>query len=83
MQAVKLLGMGSLILLIRFDAVLPITGEFLRRMLPKIFFMAEPISHPKHPHRTPSRHSSFFAADGRQRPKVTTLRYADTACASF
>ena len=29
------------------------------------FFMAEPTPHPKRPHRTPSRRSSFSAADGR------------------
>ena len=31
----------------------------------QLIFMAEPISQSKRPPRTPSRHSSFFAADGR------------------
>ena len=31
----------------------------------QLIFMAEPTPHLKHPPRTPSRHSSFFAPDGR------------------
>ena len=31
----------------------------------QLILMAEPIPHPKRPARTPSRHSSFFASDGR------------------
>ena len=46
-------------------------------------FMAEPIVHPKRSPRTPSRRSSFFAANERTETDSLTLSGADTACASF
>ena len=49
----------------------------------QLIFMAEPIPYPKRPPCTPSRRSSFFAADVGQRPKGTTLRYADTFAHRF
>ena len=41
-----------------------------------LIFMAEPIPHPKRPPRTPSRRSSFFAADGWAETDSSILRHA-------
>ena len=49
----------------------------------QLIFMEEPIPHPKRPPRTPSRHSSFFAADGRAGTDSSILRHADTVAHQF
>ena len=46
-------------------------------------FMAEPIPHPKHPSRTPSRRSSFFAADGRAETESYNSEIRGHFCAPF
>ena len=48
----------------------------------QLILMAEPIPHPKRPPRTPSRRSSFFASDGRQRPIVISEQRGH-CCAPF
>ena len=47
------------------------------------FFMAEPIPYPKRPPRTPSRRSSFFAADGRAETDSSYFELRGHYCAPF
>ena len=63
--------------------MIPLWNQLGPRYEGQLIFMADPIPLSKRPPRTPSRHSSFSLRTDGQRPKVTTLRYADTACAPF
>ena len=57
--------------------------SFSPRYEAQLILIAEPIPHPKHPPRTPSRRSSFFATVERAGTDSSILRGADIVAHHF